>query len=355
MTVRNGGVNYPDYLVMSFSLAAPTANQWDGLTVMRRTLGQALGFTLQYPDSLGTVGSPNKWQDQVTITGSNAVFDQTPGGLNIPLASSTNLVQFADSTDLMGQGSLQLGTRVGISFQDLEALSLAYGYAITVPAGTSFNSPSFKTQTITLNGTVHVASGNAPAGTPGAALTSQNLTMGANGLLDISNHELIVRGGTTLAQAQALVAAGRGGITGITSSTAGAGLVLGVGTAGAINVSTFDGVSVSPTDILVKATYLGDANLDGHVDTTDLNTVLNHFGQTTPNWTSGNFDGASTIDLTDLAWVLNNFGKTVAGGSVMAGGTGVIATPEPASLTLLAGAGALLLRRKSRRARENQM
>ena len=337
MTVRNGGVNYPDYLVMTFSPALPTANQWDGLTVIRRTIGQALGFTMQYADSLGMVSGPNKWQDQVTITGSNAVFDQTPGGLNIPLASSSNVVQFADSTDLMGQGALATGTRVGIGFQDLEALSLAYGYAITVPAGTSFNSPTFKTQTITVNGTVTVASGNAAAGTPGRRTHLAEFLDGDERSAGYFEPRADYPRGIDTRPDAALVAAGQ-----ITSSTLATGMMLSSGTAGAINVSMFDGDAVSPTDILIKATYAGDANLDGHVDLTDLSTVLNNFGKTTPDWTSGNFDGATTIDLTDLSAVLNNFGKSVPSGSLMAGQTLSIATPEPGSLAMLASAGGVV-------------
>ena len=245
-------------------------------------------------------------------------------------------MQFADSSDLMGQRRCSAtGTGIGIGFQDLEALSLAYGYAVTVPSGMNFNTPTFKTQTITINGAVKVSSGNAAAGTPAAALTTQALTMGTSGQLDISNHELIIRGGSTLAQVQALLTAGTGGTTGITSSTLASGLVLATGTADAINVSTFDGDAVSATDILVKRHLAGDANLDGTVDLTDLSTVLNNFGQTTANWTGGNFDGATTIDLTDLSDVLNNFGKTLSTASVMGSPTLSLATPEPGSLAML--------------------
>jgi hypothetical protein len=360
MTPRNGGVNYPDYLVLTFTSAAPTSDQWDALTVIRHNIGQALGFSTLYQDSFGN-SLANKWMDQVTVTGNNAVFDQTPGGLNIPLASPDNPMQFADPTDLMGIGSgasaLATGSRVAISFQDLEALSLAYGYAITVNSGTSYTSPTFKTQTITMNGSVLVAPTTATRQTPGVTLSSQNLTFGTGGLLDISNHDLIIHGGSTLAQVQALVAAGRGdgsfdGTTGITSSTANAnGLNLGVGMASDANITTFDGVSVSPTDILVKYTIAGDANLDGHVDLTDLSTVLNNFGQPSANWTSGNFDGGPTIDLTDLSDVLNNFGRSIPQGSVAAPGAALaIASPEPTSLAILTVAAPLLLRRKARRA-----
>jgi len=61
----------------------------------------------------------------------------------------------------------------------------------------------------------------------------------------------------------------------------------------------------------------GDANLDGHVDLTDLSTVLNNFGQATTAWTSGNFDGAATIDLTDLSAVLNNFGQSAPSAAIV--------------------------------------
>jgi hypothetical protein len=91
---------------------------------------------------------------------------------------------------------------------------------------------------------------------------------------------------------------------------------------------------------------LGDANMDGHVDLTDLSLVLNNFGSSNDHWTAGNFDGAATIDLTDLSDVLNNFGTTTSGVSV-AGGA-VAAAPEPASLGLLGIAGVLVLNRRRR-------
>src|SRR6202012_4973891 len=110
-------INYPDYLTLAFNQAAPnpnpdpTSTQWDALTVVRKTIGQALGFTLNYVDSAGNLGAGNKWTDHVTITGSNAVFDETPGGLNIPLAATTGAgeQQFADPSGLMGQGELATG------------------------------------------------------------------------------------------------------------------------------------------------------------------------------------------------------------------------------------------------------
>jgi hypothetical protein len=123
-------------------------------------------------------------------------------------------------------------------------------------------------------------------------------------------------------------------------------------------------VSASETyGLAFNAMMLGDANLDGKVDLTDLSTVLNNFGMSTTEWTDGNFDGSGTVDLTDLSDVLNNFGAVsgnLQGGAVseslqagaVTGVSGQVAfsqvamAPEPASLAIMGGAAAVLLGRR---------
>jgi hypothetical protein len=316
---------------------------YDALSVLRHELGHALGLNPLYGSNVGLANATLTLASDITFTGpTGAIFDDTPGGLNIPLAAADNYQHVADNNDLMSI-SLTNGLRKGISFTDIEELSLAYGYAVTIPAGLTYPTTTFKTQTITLNGTVAVASTTGARNTPAVVLSSQNLTINPGGLLDLSNHDLILRGGQTVASVRALIASGQGtgtwnGTTGITSSTANAaGTTFGFATAGALNVSTFDGLAVNPTDLLVKYTYLGDATLDGKVDLSDLNIVLNNLGTTNPNWCSGNFDGAATIDLTDLNDVLNHLGLTIpTGSSLLADAPTPSTVPEPASLSLLA-------------------
>ena len=108
---------------------------------------------------------------------------------------------------------------------------------------------------------------------------------------------------------------------------------------------------VDSNSILIAPELLGNANLNGHVDLNDLNTVLNHLGATTPNWTDGNFDGASTIDLNDLNDVLNNLGVTFAGNATVIAFEALVASaqaPEPTTLALLSLAAPLLLGRRKR-------
>jgi hypothetical protein len=195
---------------ISTTVVSPSA--YDALTVFRHEIGHALGLTTLYTtDALPQPQvSPSILLSQVTDAGpTGAIFDDTPGGLNIPLASASNPSHVADNNDLMSV-TLSNGVSKGIGFTDIEELSLAYGYAITIPAGLSYPTTTFKTQTITLNGAVHVSSTTGTRNTPTTVLSSQNLTINAGGLLDLSNHDLIISGGQTLASVRALVTAGQG-------------------------------------------------------------------------------------------------------------------------------------------------
>jgi hypothetical protein len=127
------------------------------------------------------------------------------------------------------------------------------------------------------------------AGSPGAWIADLNLT----------NNKLIIE--TTdatqsdvLATLQDQVLYGSSNPDGIT--TDGHNPLLFIDNASlAIPLTTFGGVPVDLDSIIITPALLGDANLDGSVDVSDLNIVLSNLGTINSNWTSGNFDGAPTV------------------------------------------------------------
>jgi hypothetical protein len=74
--------------------------------------------------------------------------------------------------------------------------------------------------------------------------------------------------------------------------------------------NTFDGYSASATDILVKYTYYGDADLSGAINGADylnLDVAFNSGGLT--GWANGNFDYNAAIDGGDYTLIDNDYNQ----------------------------------------------
>ncbi|MCX5653104.1 MAG: PEP-CTERM sorting domain-containing protein, partial [Planctomycetota bacterium] len=104
-----------------------------------------------------------------------------------------------------------------------------------------------------------------------------------------------------------------------------------------------DTTAVAANSVLVRYTLIGDVNLDGIVDDSDISILSNNYGCTEISWADGDvygYDGIVSDD--DVGLQANNYGMTAG---QLTGG--ISAVPEPATLSLLAlGAAAMITRRR---------
>ena len=124
-------------------------------------------------------------------------------------------------------------------------------------------------------------------------------------------------------------------------------------------MSMFDGQSVGDTDVLVKYTFVGDANLDGVVNSGDYLAIDNGFNSNLSGWQNGDFNYDGTINGDDYTLIDNAFNTqgSVSFAGESAGPTEMIASdteqvaavPEPGELGLMAVGVAGLMGRRRRR------
>jgi autotransporter-associated beta strand protein len=269
----------------------------------------------------------------------------------------------------------------GLVFQGsgTTTLSVANSYtgATTVTAGTlAITAPgAFPTFTA-----LNVASGALVAvapyssGSPKNTLFTTGLSLGGStnawtGKIDLANNDMVVRGGA-IATVTNQVGSGYAngtwqGTGGIVSTTAAADsthlTALGViqnstngSPTGTAIYTTFDGESVGNTDVLVKYTYYGDADLDGKVDGSDYSRIDNGALLHLSGWYNGDFNYDGVINGSDYTLIDNAYNtqgaqlsaQVAAATAQVASGVGT-AVPEPATLSVLAiGAVGLLSRRR---------
>jgi Subtilase family len=71
-------------------------------------------------------------------------------------------------------------------------------------------------------------------------------------------------------------------------------------------ITTFDGQAASLTDVLIKYTYYGDANLDGVVNGDDYTLTDNGFNTFLSNWVNGDFTYQGSVGAADYMLIDNS-------------------------------------------------
>ncbi len=179
------------------------------------------------------------------------------------------------------------------------------------------------------------------------------LSIAAGAELDLKNNALIVDYtagslGTQLTDLRAHLLAGR------LKTTSAANRRIGYldNAALASPRTSFAGVSVDASSLLLAYAAPGDTNLDGLVNFDDLLVVAQNYTQTNRFWVAGDFDYNGTVNFDDLLLIAQNYGASgfVAGGS-FAGDWALAQSlaPEPATF---AGALASVVLGLARRRRD---
>jgi autotransporter-associated beta strand protein len=290
--------------------------------------------------------------------GSGQIQSSTIVTLNPASASSITI-----SSSITGSGSV---VHSGSGTTTLSG-SNSYTGGTNVSAGTlvvtsSNGLPVGGALTIGSGATVQAA---AHTGGPSNVSVLQVSTLSNSGTLNLTNNSLAIASGSTVASVTTQVAAAYNG--GLWNGTSSSGGVITSTTAAsdstyltAIGVATgltsFDGVSVPSTDILVKYTYYGDTNLDGAIDGSDYTNIDNGFLNNMTGWQNGDFNYDNVVDGSDYTLIDNAYNTqgTSLGtnpATLIASNTAQIAgssaVPEPTTLGLLGiGAVGLIGRRR---------
>jgi hypothetical protein len=244
----------------------------------------------------------------VTDTASNDVLN-----FNGPVALPFTFVNCGTSTVNVNSGTLTFAAVMGGTI-DLGTLFVANGAAAIITAATTQN-PT----TLDLN----------------------SLSIAANGVLDVTNNEMIVAYGasdpiTTIAgylQSGYNVGGWNGmGIISSMAQTPTDGLIYALGYA-----DGKDGVvsGLASGQIEVKYTLSGDANLDGLVNGSDFNILSANFNQSITGWDQGdfNYDGlVNASDFNDLSANFNQGVNIAAVANTVSAAAPVVTTSAAASL-----------------------
>jgi hypothetical protein len=216
---------------------------------------------------------------------------------------------------------------------------------IVVTGGTLSINPTVTTVKEIDLGSLNISSGTVTLATHSTpmvlAIQNSNGLMIGSGTLDLANGYLDVAGGN-LGTITGLINSGRsGGLwtgAGITSSTAaadaaggnyltGLGVMLNQNSSGGQLYATFDGATAHAADVLVRYTYIGDANLDGTVSSPDYTLIdaawlTEQSTSSISGWHNGDFNFDRVVNGSDYTLIDNAFNTQ---GTPLAGATAQIA------------------------------
>ncbi len=332
--------------------------------------------------ALTGVGATNWYGYALTKSGPGAInFGRTGGtvtvtpGANFQINSGVVNVSQSNSGPVAGGIDPFTASTAPSGLDTSQSLPVSVSNAtLTYAARTGGEDSGFKlyrlnSLTIGSGGSVVLDSAGLTDNRTLLAVGALSFTAGS-GTLDLGANDLVVHNASEATITSQIASGYAGGSwhgpVGLTSSSAAAtsntalGVELNSNGAGGTFLSTFDGQPVTSTDVLVKYTYFGDANLDGVVNGSDYTLIDNGFNNSLVGWHNGDFNYDGIVNGDDYTLIDNAFntqGLSLASApsemvasdtAQIAGGSSPTAVPEPASLSMLTLSAAALLKRRRR-------
>lgn len=297
--------------------------------------------TVDGAKTLGSLGLGGAAGYTLGGTGSIAL-DKSSGPATLNVTSGSHvvavLVTANDDVVISVAGASQLS---------LTSSFTAAGKGVTKSGEGSAQLEHIRAASLTVSGGSIVIHQKATANSEPGTSTLRALSIAEGASLDLKNNALVIDYasgsiGTLLTDLQAHLLAGRLKTTVATNRT------LGYLDNSANPRTTFGGVSVDASSVLVGYAITGDADLDGAVNFNDLLVLAQNYGQGGRFWAAGDFDYSGDVAFSDLLLIAQNYGSSgfVSGGSFADDwALARSIAPEPASLCALALAGAITVRR----------
>ncbi len=304
-----------------------------------------------------TFNDTNNGHYNVSISGmvspSSTTFNNSTGNYTVTGLNGSGGIAGPGSLTKFGTGTVALSSsNTYTGGTNINAGTLILASASAFPSNTSLN--------ISAGAQVTIANHSA-----NATYVPTMSVLNNNGTIDITNNAMVIHNGSIGTLSAEIALAYSGGSW--TGTNAGSGVITSSVAAGdtshltavgvASGLTSFEGSTVLPTDVLVKYTYYGDANLDGHVDGTDYSRIDNGYLNNLTGWYNGDFNYDGIINGSDYTLIDNSYNTQGAAIAAELSGSSAVATaqvagtsavPEPTTLGLL-GIGAVgLLGRRSR-------
>ena len=375
-------------------MEAPARSPWPAGTLAINSLlpvtsnrvlniGTAGGSISDAGGTLTFTAAPN-WAGNLTLSSGTINFSINTGSTTVTgsptlTIASNATVNESGSVDPLGQAgrevnvinSSTLGLFINSGIKTAGTITGTGNLAIA--SGASLTAVQVQQNNLTLGGSLAIARRTGVRSSTVSIVNSLNL-VGTAATLDLSNNDLIVHNGNLATLTGAIQSGYHNGAwngSGIVSTAAasdtthlttlgiiinsnGAGPLFGSGT----TLGQFDGQNPGISDVLVKFTYYGDANLDGKIDASDYSRIDNGFVQQLTGWYNGDFNYDGVINGSDYTLIDNAFNTQGAIQSdQIATPSADIATqigattsvPEPTTLAMIGVSTIALLSRRGRR------